>query len=60
MFLHGVVLRDVFTSSFTVVHVSKDRGHFRDLYTLTIPLQAWTGSEGSRRLRHPDFKTIST
>jgi len=23
-----------------------------------IPLQAWTGSEGSRRLRLPDFKTI--
>jgi len=25
-----------------------------------IPLQAWTGLEGSRRLRLPDFKTIST
>jgi hypothetical protein len=25
-----------------------------------IPLQALTGSEGSRRLRLPDFKTIST
>ena len=25
-----------------------------------IPLQAWTGSEGSRMLRLPDFKTIST
>jgi hypothetical protein len=25
-----------------------------------IPLQAWTGSEGSRRLRIPDLKTIST
>jgi len=23
-----------------------------------IPLQAWTGSEGSRRLRLPDFKTF--
>jgi len=23
-----------------------------------IPLQAWTGPEGSRRLRPPDFKTI--
>ena len=23
-----------------------------------IPLQAWTGPEGSRRLRLPDFKTI--
>jgi len=26
----------------------------------TIPLQAWTGPEGSRRLRLPDFKTIGT
>jgi len=25
-----------------------------------IPLQAWTGSERSRRLRRPDFKTLST
>jgi len=25
-----------------------------------IPLQAWTGPEGSRRLRLPDFKRIGT
>jgi hypothetical protein len=25
-----------------------------------IPLQAWTGPEGSRRLRLPDSKTIDT
>jgi len=25
-----------------------------------IPLQAWTGPEGSRRLRLPDLKTIGT
>jgi len=25
-----------------------------------IPLQAWTGPEGSRSLRSPDFKTIGT
>ena len=25
-----------------------------------IPLQAWTGIEGSRRLRVPEFKIIST
>jgi hypothetical protein len=24
-----------------------------------VPLQAWTGPEGSRRLRLPDFKKIS-
>ena len=26
----------------------------------TFPLQAWTSPEGSRRLRHPDFKTVGT
>ena len=25
-----------------------------------VPLQAWTGPEGSRSLRLPDFMTIST
>ena len=25
-----------------------------------IPLEAWTGPKGSRRLRLPDFKTIDT
>jgi len=25
-----------------------------------IPLQAWTGPEGSRRCRLPDFKTVGT
>ena len=25
-----------------------------------IPLQAWTGPDGSRRLRLPDFKAIGT
>jgi len=25
-----------------------------------IPLQAWTGPEGSRRLKLPDFKTVGT
>jgi len=25
-----------------------------------IPLQAWTGPEGSRKLKLPDFKTCST
>jgi hypothetical protein len=26
----------------------------------TVPLQAWTGPEGSKRLRLPDFKTFGT
>jgi len=25
-----------------------------------VPLQAWTGPEGSRRLRVPDFTTVGT
>ena len=25
-----------------------------------VPLQAWTGPEGSRKLRLPEFKTIGT
>jgi hypothetical protein len=25
-----------------------------------IPLQVWTGPDGSRRLRFPDFNTIGT
>jgi hypothetical protein len=31
-----------------------------DKYLKAIPLQYWTGPEGSRRLRLPDFKTIGT
>jgi len=27
---------------------------------VAIPLQAWTGPGGSRRLRLPDFKTVGT
>jgi len=32
--------------------------NFRD--TAAIPLQAWRGPEGSRRLRLPDLKTFGT
>jgi len=30
------------------------------LKSKAIPLQAWTGPEGFRRFRLPDFKTIGT
>jgi len=30
------------------------------LLVKAIPLQAWAGPEGSRKLRLPDFKTIGT
>ena len=32
----------------------------KHLLNKAIPLQAWTGPEGSRRLRLPAFKTIGT
>jgi len=42
------------------------RSFYATLYTRkklkgkAIPLEAWTGPEGSRRLRLPDFKKIGT
>jgi len=49
-------------NSGTVMHKS---AHIRATKFCTvegkaIPLQAWTGRVGSRRLRLPDFKTIGT
>jgi hypothetical protein len=35
----------------TQAHTGKGKGR-------ETPTQAWTGAEGSRRLRLPDFKTI--
>jgi len=37
----------------TLIFMRKGKGK-------AIPLQAWTGPKGSRRLRIPDFKTIGT
>ena len=36
-----------------LIEMSKGKGK-------AIPLQAWTGPEGYRSLRLPDFKTIGT
>jgi hypothetical protein len=36
---------------FAIINVKKGKA---------IPLQAWTGREGSRRLRLPDFKTVGS
>ena len=33
---------------------------FVTLYYKAVPLQPWTGPEGSRRLRFTDFKTVCT
>ena len=35
------------------IMITKDKGR-------TIPLQAWTGPEGSKSLRLPNFKTVGT
>jgi hypothetical protein len=49
--------------SFTEVHLNEKWSskyfHGRGK-GIAFPLQAWTGPEGSRRLRFPDFKTIGT
>jgi len=36
------------------------RRHTKTSKGKAIPVQAWAGPEGSRRLRLPDFKTIGT
>jgi len=43
-------------------HISSNtEAYIRFIYMKqAVPLQAWTGPEGSRRLRLPDFKTIGT
>jgi len=46
-------------SSIYVVNVS-DMTVCKKVKKQAIPLQAWTGSEGSRRMRLPDFKTVGT
>jgi len=40
-------------SAYFVTFNSKSKGK-------SMPLQSWTGPEGSRRLRLPDFKIIGT
>ena len=46
--------------------INRPKCEFHHSYALgkgkgkAIPLQAWTGPEGSRRLRLLDFKTIGT
>jgi hypothetical protein len=51
--LQNVWLTQVFTQNFALWRDDPVKGN-------AIPLQAWTGPEGSRSLRLPDFKTIGT
>jgi len=48
-----VVVKLVFGSILEITVKCKGKGK-------AIPLQAWTGPEGSRSLKLPDFKTIGT
>jgi hypothetical protein len=43
----------IFACFFCLLYKSNTKGK-------AVPLQAWTGPEGSWRLRFPDFKTIGT
>jgi hypothetical protein len=47
------IIREVLFELAKVTVVKKGKGK-------PFPLQAWTGSKGSRRLMLPDFKTIGT
>jgi len=40
--------------------ISTQKNADSDVKGKVIPLQAWTGPEGSRRLRLPAFKTFGT
>jgi len=46
--------------SATAVEISWELKNGKQGKCKAIPLQAWTGPEGPRRLRLPDFKTIGT
>ena len=53
------------TNHLRLVPILRTRGavppHLYDVITRkAIPLQAWTGPEGSKSLRLQDFKTIGT
>jgi hypothetical protein len=50
-------------ADYTITYLSHLFGYLyvEIIYIITaIPLQAWTGPEGSRKLKLPDFKTVGT
>ena len=53
--IRTAIIRAVNYTYNTLIRVIMQQGKGK-----AIPLQAWTGPEGSRRLRLPDFKTIGT
>jgi hypothetical protein len=50
-------LREILMRLYLKIYESENLGKGKGK---AIPLQAWTGPEGSRRIRHQDFKTIGT
>ena len=50
-------VKEHFTNVQFLVHYIRVKGKGK---SKAIPLQAWTGPEGSSRLRLPDFKAIGT
>jgi len=55
MFIDNIVLQHYTRTPSTALLCS-----VKKVKSKAIPLQAWTGPEGSRRLRLPDFETIGT
>jgi len=54
-------MQGVHTTTTTTTNNNNNNNNNNNIKKSTvIPLQAWIGPEGSRRLRFPDFKTIST
>ena len=51
--MHGATIKIILSYNPASHSLLKGKGK-------AVPLQAWTGPEGSRRLRLPDFKTIGT
>ena len=45
---------------YSLIGWQNDLSYYSEGKGKAIPLQAWTGLEGSRRLRPPDFKTVGT
>jgi hypothetical protein len=53
----------VFAIEISMLYVKKKKEKRRkkkERKEKAVPIQAWTGPEGSRRLWLPDFKTIGT
>jgi len=53
-----LALRYVKTLDTTITKTRSNAQFYNYVKGKAIPLQTWTGPEGSSRLRHPDFKTI--